>query len=98
MAHARHFAAVLAAGLILPNLARADDPPRTDKLDKSFASLTLTDPAGKPFALADFKNPKAVVVVFLSFDCPVSNGYMSYLADLARTRAKDRRTGSRCWA
>jgi peroxiredoxin len=75
--------------LCLTQLLRADDGPRTDKLNDSFASLALTDPDGKTLTISDLKNPKAVVIVFLSFDCPVSNSYMSYLSDLARTHAKD---------
>src|SRR5262245_62097682 len=86
---ARRFAAVLAVGLGLAAPVPADDPPRTDKLNKSFAALTFTDPDGKPFALADLKDPKAVVVVFLSFDCPVSNGYATVLNDLARRHEAD---------
>src|SRR5207244_4469318 len=39
----------------------------------------------KPVALHDVKDRKAVVVVFLSFECPVSNSYAPALAELART-------------
>jgi peroxiredoxin len=89
MPFARPIAAALVVGCGLVSLARADDLPRTDKLNKSFATLTLTDPDGKAFALADLKEPKAVVVVFLSFDCPVSTGYTPLLTELARTHEKD---------
>src|SRR5262245_54999173 len=88
MSLARHFAAGLALGLGLAGLAPAADSPRTDKLNKSFATLTLTDPDGKAFALKDLKDPKAVIVVFLSFDCPVSNGYTAFLNELARKHEK----------
>src|SRR5262245_13957898 len=85
----RCFIAVLTAALILGNAARAQDGPRTDKLNRSFASLTLKDSEGKDFKLSEISNPKAVVVVFLSFDCPVSTGYTAYLSELARTHAKN---------
>ncbi len=84
---AKQFAA-LVLGFCLINHAWADDGPRTDKLNNSFAKLTLTDPDGKTFKLADVQNPKAVVVVFLSFDCPVSTGYSTYLIELAQKHEK----------
>src|SRR5262245_41068755 len=42
---------------------------------------------GKPTTLASLAGQKATVVVFLSFDCPVSNSYSETLNDLARGRA-----------
>lgn len=89
MSAAHRFFVVLALGLGLYGPTRADDGPRTDKLNRPFTTLTLSDPDGKPFRLADLHDPKAVVVVFLSFDCPISNGYTSYLSDLARKHEKD---------
>src|SRR6478609_3321234 len=89
MPAARRLVAGLAVGLGLVGFARADDPPRTDKLNKSFASLALTDADGKAFALTDLKDSKAVVVVFLSFDCPVSTGYTPFLCDLAKKHEAD---------
>lgn len=49
---------------------------------KPVADFTLTDPAGKPWTLHGQK-AKAVVVAFLSCDCPMSNGYLPTLADVA---------------
>ena len=63
--------------------ARAGDAPSTDKLNTKIANFTLTDDKGKPISLHDsFKDAKAVVVVFLSFDCPVSKDYSTTLAEL----------------
>lgn len=45
-------------------------------------NVALTDAAGKTHSLVDFKGKKAVVAVFLSFDCPVSNSYAPLLAQL----------------
>jgi thiol-disulfide isomerase/thioredoxin len=64
---------------------RAEEPPNVDKLNKSIDNVSLKDAAGKTVGLLDFKDRKAVVVVFLSFDCPVSNSYAPTLAELART-------------
>ena len=72
----------LAALLIAP--ARADDPPSAARLGKKIDNITLHDAAGKPHSLYDLKDKKAIVIVFLSFDCPVSNGYAQPLAELAK--------------
>jgi peroxiredoxin len=52
------------------------------RLGKTIDDFTLADPTGKPVALHDFKERKAVVVVFLSFECPVSVSYSQTLASL----------------
>src|SRR5579872_7161451 len=63
--------------------ARAGDAPSTDKLNTKIANFSLIDDKGKTVSLHDsFKDAKAVVVVFLSFDCPVSTSYSTTLADL----------------
>ncbi len=56
-----------------------------DKLNRKIDNLTLHDPSGTPHALYDLKNRKAIVVIFLSFDCPVSTSYSSVLAELAKS-------------
>src|SRR5262245_26792846 len=76
----------LAALVCLAGPARPADPMVTDKLNKKI-DFTVEDAAGKPFALSALKDPRAVVVVFLSFDCPVSNSYAGPLAELHRTYA-----------
>ncbi|HKB35869.1 MAG TPA: redoxin domain-containing protein, partial [Gemmataceae bacterium] len=73
---------------LLTGQARPDAPMVTDKLNKKIDNFTLTDSTGKTFSLHDLKEPKAVVLTFLSFDCPVSNSYAQPLADLHRTFAK----------
>jgi peroxiredoxin len=49
---------------------------------KPVPSFTLKDAAGKPWGLHDQK-AKALVVVFLSPDCPMSNGYLPVLAGIS---------------
>jgi peroxiredoxin len=56
-----------------------------DKLNKKIDNITLHDAAGKARSLYDLKGKKAIVVVFLSFECPVSTSYSSVLAELAKT-------------
>src|SRR5262249_38125316 len=70
--------------LALAASARAADDPNTDKLNKKIDNFTLTDDNGKAVSLHDFQDPKAVVVVFLAFECPVSASYATSLADLHR--------------
>ena len=55
------------------------NPPPTGTVNVAF-----TDAADKPFALYDLKDRKAIVVVFLSFECPMSTNYAEPLADLAK--------------
>ena len=52
------------------------------------ADFTLTDVvADKPVSLGDFQAKKAVVVVFIGTECPISNAYMPRLAELAKSYA-----------
>jgi peroxiredoxin/mono/diheme cytochrome c family protein len=66
---------------------RADDGPPTARLNRKVDDVAFTDAAGKRFALADHQGKQAVVVVFLSFECPVSTSYAGPLAELARSYA-----------
>ncbi|MBN9119218.1 MAG: redoxin domain-containing protein [Planctomycetes bacterium] len=60
----------------------ADPAVSTDRLNKEIENVTFTDAAGKASSLRDHAGKTATVVVFLSFDCPVSNSYAATLADL----------------
>jgi hypothetical protein len=66
------------------NRACAADDLSGAKLGTKITNVTLTRPDGKATTLHDFKDRKAIVVVFLNFECPVSNGSLSPLAALAR--------------
>jgi peroxiredoxin len=50
--------------------------------NKAVPNVTFPTAGGGRFSLHDFKGKKAVVVVFLSFDCPVSTSYSQPLAEL----------------
>ena len=54
----------------------------TDKLGKKIDNVQFIGLDNKPVPLSSLKDNKAVVIVFLSFDCPVSNSYAVTLADL----------------
>jgi peroxiredoxin len=82
--HLRILAPVLTLS-ILTAMARADDAASTARLGKKIANVTLIDAASKPVALHDLKDRKAIAIVFLSFECPMSTSYAQALADLAKT-------------
>src|SRR5947208_1091940 len=51
------------------------------KLNTKIDMLAIRDSAGKPVRLPE---AKATVIVFVSFECPVSNSYAAPLSDLAK--------------
>ena len=63
----------------------ADSDVGVGKLNKKIDNITLKDAGGKPHSLYEVKDKKAVVIVFLSFNCPVSISYIPALAELAKT-------------
>jgi peroxiredoxin len=81
--------AALSAGLWLarPRSSAADDVVTTH-LGKKIGNLAFTDSAGKITSLHDLKDKKAIVIVFLSFECPVSRSYMQPLTDMATEMEK----------
>jgi peroxiredoxin len=68
---------VLTATLALANAPEAKLAPGT-----KVADFSLKDIHRRPRALADYKDAKAFVVVFLDTDCPLSNLYVPTLLDL----------------
>ncbi len=73
--------------LLVTAVAVRADGTNVDKLNKKIDNLTFKTADGKAVTLYDSKDKKAVVVVFLSFDCPVSNGYAPVLAALHKVYA-----------
>lgn len=59
----------------------------TDKLGKKIEAVTFSGFDGQAIALASAQGKKATVVVFLSFECPVSNSYAPSLGELAKKYA-----------
>ena len=68
--------------LVRPSAAAADDVVTTH-LGQKIANLAFTRAAGTTTHLYDMKDKKAIVIVFLSFECPVSKTYMQPLSDMA---------------
>ncbi|MDZ7332291.1 MAG: thioredoxin family protein [candidate division KSB1 bacterium] len=50
--------------------------------DKTIENFTLTDYNGKTHSLSDYQNSKAIVVMFIATQCPVSNAYNARMAKL----------------
>jgi peroxiredoxin/mono/diheme cytochrome c family protein len=83
LARVRPFAlTVLAALLLAPPVTAQEKPAAAPGLGTKVNAFTLRDAAGKPWSLRDAGKHKATVVVFLSFECPVSNSYAQPLAEL----------------
>src|ERR1700676_397036 len=86
----RRFAYAAAGLLLLPALfllfGHADDKPApTRKID----NFTLPDVDGKDWSLNTVKEKKAIVVVFIGLECPISNAYAPVLSELKKKYAKD---------
>jgi peroxiredoxin len=77
--------AALVTGLVgRPALATDVD---AAKLGQKISDVTLADGAAKQVTLHDLAGTKATVVVFLSFECPVSTSYSPVLAEMAKRYA-----------
>ena len=75
-----------------PRQLRADDKPMSAIAvgDKAPNKNSLRDLRGNRRALHDFKDHRALVLVFLGADCPISNLYTPGLLDLEKKyRSKD---------
>src|SRR5262245_15528990 len=72
----------LLAFLALP--ARAADK---DRVGYKVDDFTLEDTAGKTHKMKDYRDRKAIVVVFLGTQCPINNAFLPRLAELHRTYA-----------
>ena len=81
------FAALAAlAGRHMP--ACAQQPPSEAKLGAKMPNFTFKDDRGKAYRLYELENQKAIVIVFLSFECPVSRSYSEPLSEIAKEFGK----------
>src|SRR5262249_18443558 len=64
---------------------RTETPRKPDNVGRKIEALPLVDLAGKPVTLGE---RSALVVVFLSCECPVASSYVGIVADLARDLAE----------
>jgi peroxiredoxin len=68
--------------------ALAQQEPSRSKLGEKMPNLTFKDEKGKSHRLYELENKKAIAIVFLSFECPVSNSYMAPLNEMAEEFGK----------
>lgn len=66
---------VLALSFILALLVSVPHSGKPASDQKKVDNFTLKDVNGESHSLADFKNSKAIVLMFISTECPISNGY-----------------------
>jgi peroxiredoxin/mono/diheme cytochrome c family protein len=86
----RRLSLLLLGGLVALAPARPAGPPprKAPPAGRTVSGFRLEDPrTGKAVALADFKDKKAVAVVFLGTECPVNNAFLPELARLHREYA-----------
>jgi peroxiredoxin len=80
--------AVLLPLAALSNESKTESPKPAGSVGKIVPNFTLKDTANKDWSLADCKDTKAVVVVFMGTECPVNNAYMPRLVELHQTYAE----------
>jgi len=64
----------------------AEDAPAADGTPAALGGVrqfSLLDPQGQPHTERDWQKAKAVVLLFLATDCPISNGYAPLMSKLA---------------
>ena len=74
----------IAAFWWLISAASAQQQPSQAKLGEKTPNLTFKDDKNKTFRLYELKDKKAIVIVFLSFECPVSKSYSQPLSEIAK--------------
>lgn len=75
-------AAIFAGVGLLAAVARAETP--VDRLDRKVPNFRLPDTNGRTVSLTDFRNSKAMVVIFVGTECPISNGLLPRLAEMSQ--------------
>jgi peroxiredoxin len=78
---------LLSLALVVLALPLAAAEPAPAKVGFAAGNFTLKDIDGKPVGLADYKDRKAVVVLFLGTQCPINNAYLPILADVHKAYA-----------
>lgn len=65
--------------------AVANEQDNSKALDTIVNNFSLPDLEGKSHSLTDYKSSKAIVLMFISTECPVSNAYNSRMAAIANS-------------
>ncbi len=78
----------LLAVLAFSTAAFAQGEPSRAKLGEKMPNFTFKDAAGKTYRLYELENQKAIVLAFVSFECPVSNSYLAPLTEIQKEFGK----------
>ena len=73
---------VLAVGMLFYSVVQADET------KKKISNFTLEDYNGVKHSLTDYTSSKAIVLMFIATQCPVSNSYNGRMVDLQKDYAK----------
>jgi peroxiredoxin len=73
-----YFRTLLLGALLVSSISAAEPA----KVGLAVDGFSLKDMHGKAISLADYKDKKAVVVVFLGTQCPVNNAFLPVLVEL----------------
>ena len=68
--------------------AEPGKPGKPSKLGQAIPNFILPDHAGKQVALADLKDARFVIAIFMGTRCPIGNAYVPTLLDLQKDYAK----------
>jgi peroxiredoxin len=79
----RQLLPLVAAAFLAAPVSRADTP--ITQVGKKIDRFALKDSTGKLLSLTDFKDRKAVVVLFVGTQCPINNAFMPRLVELHKT-------------
>jgi peroxiredoxin len=78
---ARQILALLTAIVLLSSILQAEEP------KKKVNDFTLEDYKGEKHSLTDYKSSKAIVLMFIATQCPISNSYNERMVELYKDYA-----------
>src|ERR1700693_1727698 len=74
--------------LAIPSTHSRGETLTAAKLGQKISDVSFVDAVGKKVFLNDQRGTKATVVVFLSFECPVSTSYSTLLTEMKKRYAE----------
>src|SRR5262245_35988978 len=83
-----HFSFLFGAFILLGGALTFSADSIPERRDKRIEDFTLSAPLDKSrVSLGDFKDKKALVVLFVGTECPINNAYLPVLAQLYKDYA-----------
>lgn len=75
---------ILVFSFLLATLLSGSSPIIKSSESKSYDKFSLSDYNNKLYSLEDFTNKRAIVIMFVSTNCPVSNAYNGRMAQIEK--------------